>query len=62
MNIRNAKIVPDLRVFGAANVSKEHGRKRMKALQDEGRIDPLLTPTGRYLLSFTDTETLVDAL
>ncbi len=62
MNIRNVKIVPDLRVFEAASVSREHGRKRLHALASRGVIEPKRTPTGRCLLSFEDAERLANAL
>jgi hypothetical protein len=62
VNIREAKIVPDLRVFTARNVSLEHGRKRLRELQEQGLVDPLRTPTGRTLLSFEDAERLSAAL
>lgn len=62
MNIKNAKIVPDLRIFQTANVSKEHGRKRMQELEKRGVISPLRTPTGRYLLSLEDAERLAHEL
>ena len=62
MDIRDVKIVPDLRVFEAACVSREHGRKRMQALAARGAIEPKRTPTGRCLLSFHDAERLANAL
>jgi hypothetical protein len=62
MEIREAKIVPDLRVYAVHNVSKEHGRRRLMALQAEGVIQPLKTPTGRTLLSFEEAERLASAL
>ncbi len=62
MNIKNAKIVPDLRIFQTANVSKERGRRRMQELKKRGVICPLRTPTGRHLLSFEDAERLARAL
>ena len=61
-NIRTLKIVPDLRVFEAVRVSRDLGRRRIKDLTDQGRIEPLRTPTGRCLLSFEEVETLADAL
>ena len=61
-NIRTLKIVPDLRVFEAVRVSRDHGRKRIKDLTAQGLIDPLRTPTGRCLLSFEDAERLANAL
>ncbi len=62
MQIREAKIVPDLRIFEAASVSRETGRKRIKDLVAQGVIDPKRTPTGRCLLSFDDAERLAAAL
>lgn len=62
MDIREAKIVPDLRVFTALNISREHGRKRLKELEKQGIIDPLRTPTGRTLLSFEEAERLSAAI
>ena len=59
LNIRNVPMVPDLRVFEVANVSRELGRKRIKELAALGVIEPKRTPTGRCLLSFEDTERLV---
>ena len=58
MQIRNAKIVPDLRVFQAQGVSKEFGRKVMKELAARGEIRPHTTQTGRSLLNFDDAERL----
>ena len=58
MVIRDAKIVPDLRLFQAQGVSKEWGRKVMAELVEKGEISPLKTPTGRWLLSFEDAERL----
>jgi hypothetical protein len=62
LSIRQAKIVPDLRVYSTENVSREHGRKRLKELQEQGLVKPLRTPTGRTLLSFEDAERLAAAL
>ena len=62
MNIMNAKIVPDLRVFEVMRVSRDHGRKRLKALITKGEIEPLKTPTGRFLLSFEEAKTLARKL
>ncbi len=56
------KIVPDLRVFEAANVSRETSRKRIQDLVALGTIEPKRTPTGSCLLSFEDAERLVNAL
>ena len=62
MQIREAKIVPDLRVFQVQGISKEYGRKVMRELESKGLIDPHTTQTGRCLLSFEDAERLAGAL
>ena len=62
MDIRNEKIIPDIRLFEALRVSREHGRSRIRDLKSEGVIDPKRTPTGRCLLSFEDAERLANAL
>ena len=62
MNIRQMKIVPDLRVFEALSVSRELGRKRILELVAKRAIDPKRTPTGRCLLSFEDVERLAAEL
>lgn len=62
MNIREAKLIHDLRVFVVANVSREHGRKRLSDLERAGKIKPLRTPTGRTLLSFDEAEVLSNSL
>ena len=62
IDIRTVKIVPDLRIFEATNVSRETGRKRIKDLAAQGIIEPKRTPTGRCLLSFEDAERLANAL
>jgi len=61
-SISGMKIVPDLRVFEAACVSRELGRKRIKELSERGVISPKHTPTGRCFLSFEDAERLMKAL
>jgi len=62
VSIRGAKIVPDLRVYAARNVSKERGRKCLRELEERGLIAPERTPTGRTLLSFPDAERLAESL
>ena len=62
INIRDAKIVPDTRVYPVGNVSKEAGRKIMEDLESQGLIKPHVTATGRRLLSFIDAERLANAL
>ncbi len=62
MSIRQEKMICDLRVFSVKNVSRDHGRKRLKELQEQGLVQPLRTPTGRTLLSFEEAERLAAAL
>jgi hypothetical protein len=62
VEIREAKIVADLRVYAARHVSKDHGRRRLAELEAQNVIQPLRTPTGRTLLSFADAERLAAAL
>ena len=62
MNIRDAKIVPDTRVYPVGNISKEAGRKIMEDLESRGVIEPHHTATRRRLLSFEDAERLANAL
>ncbi len=62
MSIREVPMVNDLRIYQFKNVSKEHGRKRLAELQEQGLIRPVATPTGRKLLSFRDAEALAEAL
>jgi len=62
MNIREAKIVPDTRIYPLRNVSKEAGRKVMERLRARGVIDPMITGTHRRLLSFAEAEILANAL
>lgn len=62
VNIRNAKIVHDLRVFEAANVSRDHGRERLRDLVAEQKISPMRTPTGRCFMTFNEAEILANAL
>ena len=62
MNIRQASIVPDTRVFAFMGLSKEAGRKRMKELEASGAIKVLRTPTGRRWLTVVDAERLAAAL
>ena len=62
MDIRNAKIVHDIRVFEAANVSRDHGREKLRYLMAEQKVSPLRTPTGRCFLTFREAEILANAL
>ena len=62
MNIQDAKIVPDTRIYPVRSVSKEAGRKILEDLEARGVIEPHRTATGRRLLSFVDAERLANAL
>ena len=62
MEIKEAAIVQDLRVFQARGVSKEFGKKVLKRLSDEGEIAPHRTRSGRNLLTFGDAERLAHEL
>jgi len=62
MNICDAKIVPDTRIYPLRSVSKEAGRKVMEDLRSRGVIDPMITGTHRRLLSFVEAQILADAL
>ena len=62
MDIREAKIIADIRVFETANVSRDHGRERLRDLVAEKKISPIRTPTGRCLMSFSEAEILANAL
>ena len=54
MKLRDAPIVPDVRVFALRTVSKETGRKRMQELEASGDIEVLRTSTGRRWLTVRD--------
>ena len=62
MNIREAKIIPIIRIFDLAEVSRDHGRDRVRDLVDENKISLKRTPTGREFVSFGDAEIIADAL
>lgn len=62
MDIRSAKIVPDLRVFEQARVSRDHGREILRSLVSERKIAPKRTPTGRCFLTFNEAKILANAL
>ncbi len=62
MSLRDKHIILDLRVYEIQQVSREHGRKRRDELMANGVIAPIVTSTGRCLLSMRDAEKLADAL
>ena len=61
-SIRSARIVRDTQIYQARNVSRDYGRKVLKALAAKGEITPDQTGTGRNYLTFADAEKLADAL
>ncbi len=62
MDISDVKIVQDTTLFGAYGVSVKCGRKAVDALEAEGLVSPLLTPTGRRILSFREAEAVMNSL
>ncbi len=61
MDISDVKIVQDTTLFGAYGVSVKCGRKVVKDLESEGLVSPLLTPTGRRILSPREAETVMNS-
>lgn len=61
-NIQDAKIVSDVRLFAVAGISAKCGRKALEALEAEGAVSPLRTPTGRTFLSQREAETVLLAV
>ena len=61
MDISDVKIVQDTNLFGACGVSVKCGRKAVKALESEGLVSPLRTPTGRRILSFREAEVVMNS-
>jgi predicted site-specific integrase-resolvase len=62
MTIKKQPIIPDLRIFEAEQVSREHGRATLKRLERDGVIRPRRTRTGRCFLTVDDAERLAEAL
>jgi hypothetical protein len=61
-DVRDAPMIQDTILFQARRVSRTRGRRRLKELEARGEITPLVTPTGRRLLSIADAERLASAL
>ena len=61
MDLSDAKIIPDLRLYGLLGVSRECGRRALEKLEVNGAISPRRTPTGRTMLSFKEAEAVVQA-
>ena len=61
MNIQDAKIVSDTRLFNALGISVKRGRRTVDALEDQGAVCPLRTPTGRTVLSVREVEAVMKA-
>jgi hypothetical protein len=59
MDLYDAKIVQDVRLFGAVGVSAKCGRKVLDVLESQGVVSPLRTPTGRTVLSFREAEAVM---
>ena len=61
MDLYDVKIVQDTTLFGAYGVSVKCGRKVVKDLESEGLVAPLLTPTGRRILSPREAEAVMNS-
>ena len=61
MDLYDVKIVQDTTLFGAYGVSVKCGRKVVKDLESEGLVSPLLTPTGRRILSPREAEAVMNS-
>lgn len=64
MKLSTAKIIPPARLLAALaaeGVSREHGARTIEKLVAEHAIEPLVTPTGRKLLSFEEAQIVSDA-
>jgi hypothetical protein len=62
VQFKDAKLIQDLRVYEWRGVSPEHGRKRLRELEEGGVIAPERTPTGRHRLSVEDAQVLAENL
>jgi hypothetical protein len=62
MGITEQTITGDLRVCELNQVSREHGRARLKTQEEKGEINPKRTSTGRRYRSVADGERLATAL
>ena len=62
MSLEQSKVVSDLRVYHARQVSTDYGRKVMEELARRGEIAPYRSPTGRHFLTFEEAEILARAL
>ena len=62
MNLKDAPLIADTRLFAYRNVSIETGRKRARELEAQGEISIVRTGTRRRWLTVEDAERLADAL
>ena len=62
MDLREAKIVHDRRIYEEVGVSRDHGKEKLHYLEAKSLISPKRTPTGRCFLSFVEAEILANAL
>ena len=60
-DLMSQPMISDLRVYEAANIHRDTGRKQLKKLEAQGIISPRRTPTGRKLLSIDDAERLANS-
>ena len=61
MDLYDAKIVQDVKLFGAFGISVKCGRKAVETLESQGLVSPLRTPTGRTVLSPREAETVMNS-
>ena len=54
MDLFEAKIIADTKLWSAIGVSRDKGRRDLKKLEKQGDVSPRRTPTGRADLSFKD--------
>jgi hypothetical protein len=62
MSFDEIPTIPAGNVYRAAMVSGDRGERVLRALTDDGTIKPVVTPTGRTLLSPRDGKSVYDAI
>lgn len=54
MDLSEAKIIADTKLWPVIGVSRDKGRRDLEKLEQLGDVSPRRTPTGRAELSFKD--------
>jgi hypothetical protein len=62
MNFDELPLIPAGNVYRAARVSGDCGERKLEALTKSGAIKPVVTPTGRTLLSPRDGKRVFEAI